>query len=184
MRLTHTWLPQVGPTSQPHRPLIIGTVTEGHWLEHNSHELILTLGSFLRRRRWPQCGVRDCWATPRCRRWKYWSSGKIWECDGQGHCWDPAPLIGSPRLYTPPPGVHTRATESQLEHGGVYRHIFGEVIGTPSHLSRAEVIQAHTPCPTHLSQVDEAKFTCQALSLLVTFGHPHCPAADIDWGLG
>jgi hypothetical protein len=76
------------------------------------------------------------------------------------------------------------ATESQIEHGGAHRYIFGEVLGTPSHLSRSEVVQTHTPRPTHLSQVDEAKFTGQALSFLVTFGHPHCPAADIDGGLG
>lgn len=43
----------------------------------------LTLGSFFRRRRWPQCGVRECWTTPRCRRWKYCPSGKIWECKEQ-----------------------------------------------------------------------------------------------------
>lgn len=98
--LTHTWRLQLGPTSQPYRPLRTVTVTDGHWLGHRSHELILTLGSFFRRRRWPQCGVRDCWATPRCRRWKYWSSGKIWECDGQGHCWDPAPVRVSTILYT------------------------------------------------------------------------------------
>lgn len=147
MRLAHTWPLQLGPTSQPYRPLITVTVTDGHWLGHSSHELILTLGSFFRRRRWPQCGVRDCWATPRCRRWKYWSSGKIWECDGQGHCWDPAPSTGSPRLYTPQPGVQMRAPESQIEHEGAHRRIFGEVLGTPSHLSRSEVVRVPPTCP-------------------------------------
>lgn len=73
-------------------------------------------------------------------------------------------------------------TESQIEHGGARVHICGGL--GDSHLSRSEVVQAQTPRPTHLSQVDEAKFTGQALSLLVTFGHPHCPAADIDGGLG
>ena len=38
--------------------------------------------------------------------------------------------------------------------------------------------------PAHLPKVDEAEFTRQAIDLLVTLGHPHGPAADIDGGPG
>ena len=67
--------------------------------------------------------------------------------------------------------------------------IYGER-GAPSHLQRSgspSYIFPPPPVnlgPAHLPKVDEAEFARQAIDLLVTLGHSHCPAADIDGGPG